>query len=93
VELPKEGEIRISPGLQVTGDHVTSSKPGVVRQTKNGTLWVDGRQKRYSICVNLLAMQSVHLTCPLLLVRYIPAVDDRVIGVIVERHSEVRDDV
>ena len=34
-------------GLRDAGDAVVATKAGVVRRTRAGTLWLEGRQKRY----------------------------------------------
>ncbi len=45
--LPEDGDVRVGNGIQVQGDCLVSQRCGVVRQTKGGLLWVEGRQKRY----------------------------------------------
>mmetsp|Transcript_23667 Transcript_23667/g.65640 ORF Transcript_23667/g.65640 Transcript_23667/m.65640 type:complete len:241 (+) Transcript_23667:223-945(+) len=63
--IPDSGYIRVGPGLHQQGDFLLSSKPGLVKETSTGKVWMQGIQKRF-----------------------IPAVDDLVIGVITERHGE-----
>jgi len=46
--LPVSGSIRIGAGLRTQEGFVVSQKCGVVRQTRNGKLWLEGRQKRYA---------------------------------------------
>lgn len=46
--LPGSGSIRIGAGLRTQEGFVVSQKCGVVRQTRNGKLWLEGRQKRYA---------------------------------------------
>eukprot|EP00775_Hariotina_reticulata_P007743 gene7743-7942_t len=45
--LPEAGKIRIGPGLRAHDGFITAQKCGIVRQTKAGKLWLEGRQKRY----------------------------------------------
>eukprot|EP00898_Chlorokybus_atmophyticus_P005746 jgi/Chlat1/6172/Chrsp41S05715 len=61
----KASVLRIGAGLMQMGDHIVATKAGVVRQTKQGKLWIEGRQKRY-----------------------IPTLEDCVIGVVNERYGE-----
>ena len=44
--LPEQGQIKVGAGLYADGTNLHTSKAGVVRQTKTGKLWVEGRQKR-----------------------------------------------
>ena len=44
--LPESGRLRVGGGLQPDGEHLVASKAGVLRATKAGKLWVEGRQKR-----------------------------------------------
>lgn len=44
--LPESGSIRIGSGLRTQEGYVVSQKCGVVRQTRNGKLWLEGKQKR-----------------------------------------------
>ena len=44
--LPKSGVVRIGGGVQQAGDSLVAIKAGRLRSTKNGKLWIDGRQKR-----------------------------------------------
>eukprot|EP00882_Tetradesmus_deserticola_P002813 GHRQ01002990.1.p2 GENE.GHRQ01002990.1~~GHRQ01002990.1.p2 ORF type:complete len:233 (+),score=64.67 GHRQ01002990.1:673-1371(+) len=45
--LPPSGSVRIGPGLRAEGSYVVAQKCGVVRQTRNGKLWLESKQKRY----------------------------------------------
>jgi hypothetical protein len=64
-QLPESGSIRIGAGLRTQDGHVLSQKCGVVRQTRNGKIWLEGRQKRCvclsteSTCVHMHANQSL----------------------------------
>ena len=64
-QLPESGIVRVGTGLRDDGTHLVASRPGLLQQSKNGKLWVFGKQKRY-----------------------IPSVDDAVLGVIVSKSSE-----
>jgi hypothetical protein len=44
--LPEAGKIRIGPGLRAQEGFITAQKCGIVRKTKTGKLWLEGRQKR-----------------------------------------------
>lgn len=46
--LPESGRLRVGGGLQPDGQHLVASKAGVLRATKAGKLWVEGRQKRWA---------------------------------------------
>lgn len=48
--LPASGSVRIGPGLRAEGSYVVAQKCGVVRQTRNGKLWLESKQKRWD-CV------------------------------------------
>ncbi|BDA49650.1 Exosome complex component rrp40 [Coccomyxa sp. Obi] len=45
--LPEQGKVKVGAGLYAEGNSLHTSKAGVLRQTKVGKLWVEGRQKRY----------------------------------------------
>eukprot|EP00884_Botryococcus_braunii_P002487 jgi/Botrbrau1/12239/Bobra.0361s0005.3 len=60
--LPDTGTVRAGPGLSAQNGKLTTSKAGVLRKTKAGKLWVEGRQRRY-----------------------VPAVDDLVVGTIMDK--------
>lgn len=46
--LPEGGEVHISTnGLRPRGGAIVASKCGVLRQTRGGQLWIEGRQRRY----------------------------------------------
>lgn len=57
-QLPESGSIRIGAGLRTQDGHVLSQKCGVVRQTRNGKIWLEGRQKRW---VHSRGMACVHM--------------------------------
>ncbi|KAK9793711.1 hypothetical protein WJX73_004354 [Symbiochloris irregularis] len=67
LELPATGQVRVGAGIQPSGegDTLVASRAGVLKQTKAGKVWIEGRLKRY-----------------------IPAVDDAVVGIIRERYGE-----
>lgn len=44
--LPATGSIRIGTGLRADDGYVVAQKCGIVRQTRNGKLWLESRQKR-----------------------------------------------
>lgn len=44
--LPEAGQLRVGAGLHAEGSHLRTTRPGVLRRTKAGKLWVQGRQKR-----------------------------------------------
>ncbi len=44
--LPDTGTVRAGPGLSAQNGKLTTSKAGVLRKTKAGKLWVEGRQRR-----------------------------------------------
>lgn len=44
--LPSTGSIRIGTGLRAEHGFVVAQKCGIIRQTRNGKLWLEGRQKR-----------------------------------------------
>jgi exosome complex RNA-binding protein Rrp4 len=48
-QLPDSGSIRIGSGLRTQEGFVVSQKCGVVRQTRNGKIWLEGRQKRCAV--------------------------------------------
>jgi exosome complex component RRP40 len=64
-KLPESGVVRVGTGLRDDGIQLIASRPGLLQQSKNGKLWVFGRQKRY-----------------------IPSVDDAVLGVVTSKFSE-----
>ena len=45
-KLPLAGAVRVGPGLQVEGDCLITTKSGILRKTKAGKFWVEGRSKR-----------------------------------------------
>ncbi|KAK9904762.1 hypothetical protein WJX75_002069 [Coccomyxa subellipsoidea] len=45
--LPEQGQIKVGAGLYADGNCLHTSKAGILRQTKSGKVWVEGRQKRY----------------------------------------------
>ncbi|GBF95259.1 exosome complex component [Raphidocelis subcapitata] len=46
--LPPGGRVAIgSSGLRPSGGAIVATKSGVVRRTRGGQLWIEGRQKRY----------------------------------------------
>ena len=45
-KLPEAGQLRVGPGLQPHAGSVCTIKSGILRKTKTGKLWVEGRQKR-----------------------------------------------
>ena len=45
-KLPESGQLRVGPGLETQNDRLWTTKSGILRQTKVGKLWVEGRQKR-----------------------------------------------
>lgn len=45
-KLPQSGQLRVGPGLQPQAETVCTIKSGILRKTKAGKLWVEGRQKR-----------------------------------------------
>ncbi|KAK9804839.1 hypothetical protein WJX72_008204 [[Myrmecia] bisecta] len=65
LSLPDQGVIRVGAGLRQSEGYLQSIKPGVLKQTKSGKYWIEGRQKRY-----------------------IPAVDDVVVGVVSDRQGD-----
>lgn len=46
MQLPDSGEVRLGAGLQLANDSIASTRSGVLNQTKQGKLWVEGRQRR-----------------------------------------------
>ncbi|PNH00208.1 putative exosome complex component rrp40, partial [Tetrabaena socialis] len=66
LEVPAQGTLRLSAGLTTHEGSVISTKGGILKATRTGQLYLEGRQKRY-----------------------IPAEGDVVVGVIVDKHSEV----
>ncbi|KAL4543023.1 hypothetical protein Ndes2526B_g03701 [Nannochloris sp. 'desiccata'] len=64
-QLPESGVVRVGTGLRDDGTQLIASRPGLLQQSKDGKLWVFGRQKRY-----------------------IPSVDDAVLGVVTSKFSE-----
>lgn len=46
LQLPEEGDVRIGVGLRIQEETLVSQRAGVLKQTKAGRLWVEGRQKR-----------------------------------------------
>ena len=46
-KLPLAGAVRVGPGLQVEGDCLITTKSGILRKTKAGKFWVEGRSKRW----------------------------------------------
>jgi len=47
--LPEAGQLRVGAGLRAEGGHLRTTRPGVLRRTKAGKLWVQGRQKRCAL--------------------------------------------
>ncbi|KAK9840591.1 hypothetical protein WJX81_003233 [Elliptochloris bilobata] len=45
--LPEAGQVRVGAGLHADGGHLRTTRPGILRRTKAGKLWVQGRQIRY----------------------------------------------
>ena len=45
-KLPLAGAVHVGPGLQVEGDCLITTKSGILRKTKAGKFWVEGRSKR-----------------------------------------------
>ena len=45
-ELPAAGQVRVGPGIQPEDNLLVASKAGVLRQTKGGKLWIEGKHKR-----------------------------------------------
>ena len=50
--LPESGRLRVGGGLQPDGEHLVASKAGILRASKAGKLWVEGRQKRCASAMN-----------------------------------------
>lgn len=48
-KLPDTGQLRVGPGLEANNNALCTTKSGILRKTKVGKLWVEGRQKRYYI--------------------------------------------
>jgi hypothetical protein len=47
--LPPGGRVAIgSSGLRPSGGAIVATKCGVVRRTRGGQLWIEGRQKRWA---------------------------------------------
>lgn len=44
--LPETGVVRIGGGVQQAGEALVAVKAGVLRQARNGKLWVEARQRR-----------------------------------------------
>lgn len=44
--LPEQGQVKVGAGLYADGTNLHTSRAGLLRQTKAGKLWVEGRQKR-----------------------------------------------
>ena len=45
-KLPDTGQLRVGPGLEAYNENLCTTKSGILRKTKVGKLWVEGRQKR-----------------------------------------------
>ena len=45
-QLPAQGEVKIGAGIRANGPHLQTLRAGILRHTKSGKLWVEGRQKR-----------------------------------------------
>ena len=58
--LPEAGEMRLGPGLETHEQHVAATKAGVVHQSKTGTMWLQGRQKR---CACVQSIDEEKCTC------------------------------
>lgn len=58
--LPDDGKVKISAnGLRPQGGAIVASKCGVLRQTRGGQLWIEGRQKRWVLHASrLFGLQS-----------------------------------
>lgn len=46
LRIPESGQLRLGPGLVNQDEHIVALKSGVLRQTKSGQTWLEGRQKR-----------------------------------------------
>mmetsp|Transcript_11394 Transcript_11394/g.29218 ORF Transcript_11394/g.29218 Transcript_11394/m.29218 type:complete len:223 (-) Transcript_11394:1552-2220(-) len=56
LRLPETGKVRIGAGLQHDGECLSSTKAGLLQQTQDGKLWIQGKQKRYNPCKNDLVI-------------------------------------
>ena len=86
--LPPSGKLRLGPGLQVTGETpsaVIATQLGVLNQTKSGKLWIKSQQKRY---LTHVSHSLADVTCVCL--RYVPAIDEAVVGIVQDRNAEVK---
>ena len=46
LKVPESGTLRLGPGLITHEGSVVATKCGVLKQTKTGNVWLEGRQKR-----------------------------------------------
>lgn len=44
--LPSAGSVKIGPGLRAADGFLVAQKCGIVRQTRNGKLWLESKHKR-----------------------------------------------
>lgn len=80
--LPSKGKLRLGPGTQITEQkQVISTHVGILNQTKNGKLWLQTTQKRQKTTFRRSFSKRTF--------RYVPAIEERVIGIVHERNAEV----
>jgi len=91
-KLPSSGQLRLGSGLQTQAETVCTIKAGILHKTKTGKLWLEGRQKRCcltcALCMLYLLPAVLRYTPPNLFHRYIPAVEESVIGIITQKYGE-----
>ena len=46
MQLPEVGIVRVGAGVQQDGDVLVACKAGVLQQSKEGKIWVQGSQRR-----------------------------------------------
>ena len=85
-DLPATGQVTVGSGVQAAEASLLSSKAGLVRCTRAGKVWIDTKQKRYE---RGAGQRRSHCptrsrTCR----RYVPAVEESVIGIITERYGD-----
>lgn len=48
LQLPDQGQVRVGPGIQQLGGALVASRPGIVRASAAGKVWLESRQRRYT---------------------------------------------
>lgn len=75
-KIPLDKKIRIGPGLIQIQEDMVATKCGILRNSQKNYYWIENKQKRVFFFIKKKF---------LLLKKYVPAIEDMVIGIIKER--------